>query len=465
MFVPIIEAHAQAQLVVPTMNRAIGALVYAKLATYGIPASDPRAAATVRGIQVGLNAIATGAVVAGEAVTWPVLLGAAGVAAFVAGALYIAKNQSFAWTYNPDGSITSTGAYQPSYPALTTNQPLVKGGAYYAISAAYKDANGVTQYGTIYTSSGRVAVLTWFLNSGPQDRKNLTLADLQCQDYATATRCAAPCAYCDDTEYVQNGSPVDAASGYLDSRPPPPPVTTTPVNYSNADNAAKALPDSVAKGELNPAVVAAAVNAAWKNAQSANDSGGVPWSASSPITADDVSSWASSSAGGTLSVSDFTASAGSAGSLSLGTGSMTAPATGTSAGSGTSTGTGTGTGTTTGSGTSTGTSTDTGTKAPVTDGTGTTINWGPNPNVGVPNLEDTPTTASILDPIFNILPEMRNFSAPSHQSECPTASFTLYGKLYTLDSHCSLFEKNRSVLATAMLLAFSIAALFIVLRA
>jgi len=55
---------------------------------------------------------------------------------------------------------------------------------------------------------------------------------------------------------------------------------------------------------------------------------------------------------------------------------------------------------------------------------------------------------------------------PGHTSQCPTASFTApWNTAYTIDSHCQLVTNHWSALQAAMMVVWSMIALFIVLRA
>jgi hypothetical protein len=102
---------------------------------------------------------------------------------------------------------------------------------------------------------------------------------------------------------------------------------------------------------------------------------------------------------------------------------------------------------------------------PVTPGSGEEINWGPNPNIAAPVVEATPTAGAILDPIFNLMPSLKTFAVPAHTSECPVASFELFGQGYAMNSHCTLMEQNRDLIAASMMALFSLAAVMIVLKA
>lgn len=158
----------------------------------------------------------------------------------------------------------------------------------------------------------------------------------------------------------------------------------------------------------------------------------LPWSASDPITPADVAEWKAANPNAIPSVGDAIAPVAAPGSSAVpiaqpGTSPSTGPAT--------------------------------------TPGQGTQVDLGPNPNTPPPGLEATPTAQMIMDPILNLMPDLRNFAVPAHSSECPKGSFDALGKTYTIDSQCQLIEQNRSIIEAAMLLVWAIAAIFIVLRA
>jgi hypothetical protein len=92
-------------------------------------------------------------------------------------------------------------------------------------------------------------------------------------------------------------------------------------------------------------------------------------------------------------------------------------------------------------------------------------NIGPDPVVGAPKLEATPTALQILQPLLNLFPDFRAFSMPSHQSVCPKPSFNAFGSTYVLESHCKIAEEQRSILLSVMAAVWLLAAAIIILRA
>jgi hypothetical protein len=95
----------------------------------------------------------------------------------------------------------------------------------------------------------------------------------------------------------------------------------------------------------------------------------------------------------------------------------------------------------------------------------TTLNLGPDPNIGAPSLGEPPSGHDILAPLLGLFPSLKSFEVPAHSSVCPTATFPIFGKSIVMDAHCSLFEMIRDILSAAMLLFWSLVAMFKLLSA
>lgn len=93
------------------------------------------------------------------------------------------------------------------------------------------------------------------------------------------------------------------------------------------------------------------------------------------------------------------------------------------------------------------------------------LDLGDYPAVNQPTLDEPPTAANILDPIFNLFPSLQNYQVPEHTSECPRPSFEAFGETYEVSAHCDLMEDQRETIGVIMLLFWSICALAIVLKA
>lgn len=93
------------------------------------------------------------------------------------------------------------------------------------------------------------------------------------------------------------------------------------------------------------------------------------------------------------------------------------------------------------------------------------LDLGDYPAVNQPALEEPPTAANILDPIFNLFPSLQNYQVPERNVSCPIISIELWGEEYSTDLHCQIIEENRSVISAMMILFFTVSALIVVLGA
>lgn len=112
---------------------------------------------------------------------------------------------------------------------------------------------------------------------------------------------------------------------------------------------------------------------------------------------------------------------------------------------------------------------------PATPGTGggtDTCDFGPNgctdPGTGAPTLTDPPT--SIMDPIFNWLPDLPSITFPDLSSACPVwnvdmRSFGGPNWQWLMDSHCQVSESIRDLIGALMIAVWGIGAALIILRA
>lgn len=204
----------------------------------------------------------------------------------------------------------------------------------------------------------------------------------------------------------------------------------------SADGVTNAKPsaavENIPASELNKAIsdqfLAAAANAAWK---AASNYGGLPWTPTDPVTPADVAEWRAANPSMVPTVGDAIAP------VSNGSAVVVSPS---------------------GSG-------QTGTGPSTTPGSGTVVDLGPNPNTPAPTLETIPTAQQILSPLLGLMPDLKTFSVPSHTATCPTTSFVALGTAYAIDSHCSLLEANRQLIEAVMMLCWTLASVFIVLRA
>ena len=71
----------------------------------------------------------------------------------------------------------------------------------------------------------------------------------------------------------------------------------------------------------------------------------------------------------------------------------------------------------------------------------------------------------ILEPILDLMPDLRAFQVPAHSASCPQPSYSVFGRDFRLESHCELLERYRSLIEAACMVAFTILAVTNVLRA
>jgi hypothetical protein len=206
--------------------------------------------------------------------------------------------------------------------------------------------------------------------------------------------------------------------------------------------AVSALSQADLDKKLNPAVLAALANRAWQQAASQPGYDGLPYPQSNPITSAEVSTWTNANPQYAPSVRDFVSPNPTTTANPQPWALPTNP-----------------TATTT---------------TPATTPNANTVNpasanpqqnLGSDPATGAPQLEATPTAQQILQPVLNLVPTLRNFSASPHAGTCPKPSFSIVGKSITMEAHCTLIDNNKAVMQAAMAFAWAAIALFIILSA
>lgn len=96
---------------------------------------------------------------------------------------------------------------------------------------------------------------------------------------------------------------------------------------------------------------------------------------------------------------------------------------------------------------------------------GVDTDWGVDPGTPFPQLEEIPTAQMILDPLLNMMPDLREANFDGISGSCPIGEFDLYGSVHVMDQHCILMEQNRGAIELAMTLLWSVLSLLVVLRA
>lgn len=402
-----------------SMQSAVSALVASKAGQRGFAANDPRMASTMQGIgSTVAGSAAAAAVVTVAGVTAPAWITAAvgvGLAALFSAGISLAVDKIKTWWFNSDGSVqvqvTDSGPSTVDYsvPVMPKNQ---------------------TDAAVCVTTS----IYNWCDETGPSFRG-----------------CLPPGAQ-NPTNFCRPGWALDGKTsttfvdamnraGYSYA------TKTAPgdIQLKSASDAVAGLTDEQKAAPLNPEVLAAVADRAWKTASEQPGYEGIPYSSGSPITAADATAYQSSSPSTYPTVGDavapVTAPAGQPASAPwtpVIPSAVTQPGTGTTPGE-------------------------------TTSPESKPIDWGV---FAPPALEETPTIGSILDPLFNMWPAWASFSFPPHQSECPMPSFTLpNGVLNGYTMHftqmCDFLEANnvRVAMQAAFAVAWAILIVFIVMGA
>lgn len=424
------------------VNNSIGSIVQQKVAKWGFAANDPRFGATVSAIGTAATTIAAGVATGAVAtVGWPALLVGAGVSAVVTGAVSLGMDGLIQWLW-PDQnhpaqtqiSGTGMGVGNPrNFPVIpNTYAPIFDGyggGAdlWYANDSTYARARHIRTVQV--TCPGGDAI---FCGTGTALASNGNL------DSTFSTITTATNGYWYRAAYRTIATTTNPASttyqiayDYI----PPTGVTLLPPAYAPkwqaAGQSVNDLPQSYVTQPLSDAQIAAIANALWKQAAAANIPGAIPWSSTDPITPADIASWRAANPQLVPTVNDFISPV-----AAPGTSTVVIPNPGTDGPAVT---------------------------VPGTQPTSTTaIDWG---TFTPPTMEATPTTESILDPIFNMWPQWNGYAFPSHTSQCPTPTFVALNHTFTFDHMCTWVEMIRPGVQAAFALVWALAVVFIVMGA
>lgn len=446
------------------IGQMIGSVIQSKAVSRGISSGDSRIGVTASLIGSALTSVASGVPEAIlSALGWPVVLAVGGIAA-IASCASMDQDGSVTWCWQGDASSSSPGTATASGTGMPTGDPtqfpfmpsdlntLFSTYGYPADlwfrtsatntaprhvntlqvicpSAGAPYCNGISWASPACTYTSRPAQGTCVAYSGPYPGTNGYWAYIATQSTACQQTTNGSCvsmAYRVDYEFQWPSGATKTFPGYSSPNETPSQVM--------AD-----IPTAVGTKPLSDAEIAAIVNSAWVKAGAIDDSGGLSYGTYGPVTQTDVAQWRVANQQLVPTVADLNTPV-------AGPGGTTVPVTVPSQSSGSGTGTGAGT----------------------TPGT-TEIDWGSYPSVEAPSLEDTPTAQMITDPIFGLMPTLSNFSMPEHTSTCPTVAWDLSGFhsgwSWTVSGHCTLADDHRSEISVAMVLAWTLVAVFIVLGA
>jgi hypothetical protein len=221
--------------------------------------------------------------------------------------------------------------------------------------------------------------------------------------------------------------------------------------YSTLDSAVAGLSVTDKASKLSSDALARVVDSAWARAAAQPGYQGLPYSATQPVTAADAAAWQAENPSEAPTLGDVLLPASLPGAstvpvsttVSVSQLPSTDPATG-------------------------------GTTDPAPTGTQNVnvvnvptvrVEWGVDPAVGTPSLEQTPTASSILSPLLNLMPSLRTFVVPSHSSVCPKPAFSMFGRQIVMATHCAMLDDVKPTLYAVMAFVWLMLGAFIILRA
>lgn len=220
-------------------------------------------------------------------------------------------------------------------------------------------------------------------------------------------------------------------------------------NFASLDATTAGLDTTQKSAKLSSDALANVVNSAWQNAAAQPGYSGLPYSATSPVTPAEVQAWQFENPALNPTIGDLLVPAVAPGSAAI-------PISVDAGGSANPNPSPDPNPTPTPVGT---------TNVNVVNVPTVRVEWGADPGVAAPALEQTPTALAILSPLLNLMPSLRSFVVPSHSSVCPKPSFSMFQKQIVMESHCSVLDDSKPVLYGVMAFVWLMLAAFIVLRA
>jgi hypothetical protein len=397
------------------MQRAMGGIIQQAAQARGYSTTDPRTYSTLYGIgKAAVGATAVGAVGTGILVTtgvvtapaWGTVLAVAAVSGAVSYAVALGVDAIVRWAFGTN-SVTSAKTWSATYACSGTY-------AQCATPVPPKSCSAISN--TAYPAG---TINQWIVTCSCA----LDLNSVCVGSESTVT--AAP-------------STMTVTAAALT-----PAQLTQPVSY-----------DAMAK----------MINYLWLKASQRADYAGLPYSTTQPITIAEVQTWATANptiyptvASLTVPITD---SSGFVPSVTTSAATAVVPATSLTTPVVTTTTT-----TTNSAGVTTSTATSNGASQPVTVTNKVSVDFGVDPTIASPSMESTPSADSILFPLLNLFPTFKNFAVPAHSGVCPKPTFDVFNKNFLMDSHCTLFENQRTVLFSAMMLVYVLVSIFIVFKA
>ncbi|MFM0260913.1 hypothetical protein [Paraburkholderia sediminicola] len=501
--------HAQA-LLAPVenlvINRAEAAIISRVAISRGFAANDPRIAATLTGMgqaSTALNVVSTGVAVGLGFAGAPVWLTiAAGVGILAAGSALYAGSVSLSRSL--DGKTISASQPAPALPVYTgplyqstppaagvmqtpfnygattlgmqvyrTNSCMASDSScagYPALPTSTQGLNFTRDYGSLALVAATIGAVQSFDLYEQQDNCN-----------SGSTAGPGNIAYCSAVQMVSvtwqpnaNGTTqtltesrtishveIDGSGNWQTvTQTNTQPVTwwtagpgVAPISGSDLSAIYPQLSPASLSQPVDPMTLAQLANQTWQQAAQQPGYQGLPYSVTQPIGYQDVQPWAAANPTAVPNIGDLFRPATDPGvstvtispTVQPGQSGSTQPASGTSP--------------------TTGSDVNVVNTPNVNVVNKVSVDLGVDPGVGSPTLEATPTISMILSPLLGLFPDLKVWAVPAHGATCPEPSFTVLGRSYTMTAQCDLAEADRTAIYTAFAAMFTLAALFIVLRA
>lgn len=415
------------------VSRAISGVLQEGIQRRGFAANDPRFMNTVaRATPVlSMSAGSTAAVVTAGAITapaWATVALAIGVGAVVSYAVSLGVDALVDWLFRDDGLIDQSSAENSAYPSHAFNA----GDRVWT----YKDWGGEAHYGANADALAREHRYTDMKRQGYTNITEPTCfadgtTNYWCGNYKVSLSGTAP---------VGCGAGMQAVGASCASFSYPLPNSFPDVQGLTPQQAIDKLTEEELDKPLNPILVAALANRAWQEAALEPGYDGLPYPQNDPLTAAEVTPWVQANPNLAPTVRDFVspnpATSNNNNPWALPANPSSSAPTPALPNQNT---------------------TNPGAENPTT-------NLGPDPGIGFPTLEATPNAQQIVQPILDIGESFRGYKPSSYAGECPRPAIELYGT-HVLDAHCTLIDDNKVIIQAAMLLAWALIALFIVLSA
>ncbi|MGG7605407.1 hypothetical protein [Massilia sp. BKSP1R2A-1] len=225
---------------------------------------------------------------------------------------------------------------------------------------------------------------------------------------------------------------------------------STEQKFSSLDAAVSGMDASQKATKLSPEVLAQLVDKAWQNAASQPNYQGLPYSATQPVTPAEVTSWQNENPSLNPTLGDLLVPAVAPGTVAvpISPDVTLSPSPNPDPGTGEPTPAPVGT-----------------TNVNVVNVPTVRVEWGADPGIGASSLEQTPTASAILSPLLNLMPSLRNFAVPAHNSVCPKPSFSMFEKQIVMEAHCAVLDDVKPTLYAVMGFVWLMLGAIIILRA